>query len=48
MKIKLLVLLIHSYFLDEWTEIESMQYERGDFNAAVIGGKLVVLGGMGE
>ncbi|XP_071784332.1 uncharacterized protein [Asterias amurensis] len=33
---------------DEWTEIEPMQYERGDFNAAVIGGKLVVLGGMGH
>ncbi|XP_038062210.1 kelch domain-containing protein 8A-like [Patiria miniata] len=33
---------------DEWREIESMQYERGDFTADVVGDKVVVLGGMGH
>ena len=38
---------IHYFFQGTWTELPTMSNKRADFSAAVVGGKIVVVGGIG-
>ncbi len=36
------------FIADQWSELPNMSNKRGDFSAAIVGGKIVVVGGIGK